>query len=140
MSDQEWEACSCQTCQDMCRRRPCWPAPDEARQLIEMGYGKRMMLDYWSGYPDDIEIVAPANNEYEGRKAGLFPFGRCVFLTEEGLCELHNTGAKPMEGRLAMCGDRTPYGLHQDVAEMWDSEEGREVVELWRKEVSENDG
>lgn len=138
MINREWEACSCETCQDMCRRRPCWPLPNEARKLIEMGYAKRLMFDWWgtSLEEEDIAIISPAIVGREGQQAPFFPYGRCTFLTDEGLCELHDSGAKPAEGRLALCTQSVDDGasLHEEVALAWDSDEGRDVIRLWGKE------
>ena len=60
--------------------------------------------------------------------------GRCVFLTEEGLCSLHETGMKPAEARLIAC-ETYDEDLHELVASTWkDSEEGLKLIETWREE------
>jgi hypothetical protein len=100
-----------------------------------------MMRDYWVGkggwvgddYVDgDIYIICPAERGYEGRGAAFWPGTKGCVLQVGGLCLVHDSGYKPLEGRMAshdtVNGDRS---LHESIAKMWDSEEGREVVGLW---------
>ena len=125
--------CACETCQDMCMRRPCWPSPEEAQALINNGYGARLMFDYWVGGGfdgGDIHLLSPAIVGCEGGRAPFFPEGKCTFLTKDNLCELHSLGLKPIEGRVASCKGTT-YNLHGDVAELWNNSESRSVVERW---------
>lgn len=136
----DWQACSCEDCVAMCKNRPCWPSPEEAKKLIELGYGDRLALDYWVGEGDDglgelgetIHIVSPAIVGREGRNAPFWPTGRCTFLTDDNKCELHDI-CKPMEGRLQIHENSTEQarGIHRDVASLWDTQEGRSVVHLW---------
>jgi len=123
----------------MCRRRPCWPTPAEARRLIAAGYGDRMMLDWWEreGYGDDedradILLLCPAAVGHEGRQAPHDALGRCTFLTADELCEIHQM--KPLEGAEAMCtGPNNGLELHRRLADTWDTEEGEDVVDLWQR-------
>ena len=99
--------CSCNTCQSMCRR-PCWPTPSEAQAMIDDGLGSKLMLDYWfgGGRNGDILLVTPADKGSENGQSPWFDFKGCVLQDEQGLCTIHNSGYKPLEGRLASCGDR----------------------------------
>ena len=117
--------CSCDKCKKMCRRA-CWPTPAEAKLIMERGVPT--MLDYWSGCPD-IYIVCPAENGSENRFAGIWPGAGCVLQTADGLCSIHDI--KPLEGRVASCKG-THEGLHYHVAKLWDTDEGKAVVEIWR--------
>jgi hypothetical protein len=128
--------CVCEICKEMCVRRPCWPSPDEVVKLIEAGYGDRLMLDYWCADPD-INIIAPACIGSERSRAPSFRFTRCTFIGALGLCELHDIGLKPIEGRLTH-HDGDLKDLHYDVAMLWESDEGREVVQKWRDEFYDN--
>ena len=135
----DWKACDCDECVAMCERRPCWPTPDEARKLIHLGYAHRLMRDYWVGDYEqgDTDIIAPAIEGREGRGAPWWPTGRCTMLTDDGRCALHDTGAKPLEGRMAICGDvDEPRDWHGDIAKMWDSDDGRAVVALWNNVIA----
>ena len=122
--------CSCETCVEMCERRPCWPTPEESKKIQDAGFARRMMRDYWVGHSEDIDIISPAIVGHDNGNAPFFPNGRCVFLTEEGLCELHDLGLKPLEGRVASCYDITS-DAHKDIAMTWDTKEGRSVVASW---------
>lgn len=132
--------CSCERCRRMCEERPCWPTPAEAIALLDAGRGSSLMLDYWSGgfpspedeFPDSVDILGPAIVGCEGRGAPFWPGGRCTFLSQQGLCSLHDRGLKPAEGRKA--GHVTPDGLHKAVARTWDSDLGRAAVARWRAE------
>ncbi len=124
--------CSCKCCIEMCMR-PCWPLPEEAEKMIKAGLANKLWLDYWGDADDKIFIVGPAAVGYEGKDAPFWPIGKCTFLKED-LCEIHNSGFKPFEGRVSDCKKNLP-DLHGDVAQTWNSEKGREVVELWKELV-----
>jgi hypothetical protein len=135
----EATVCSCEKCKAMCKR-PCWPSPQEAKVLIEKGYAKRLMLDYWVRENNNIDIVCPALKGYEGRDSPFWPRGDegCTFQDKKGLCEIHTKGLKPLEGKLATC-DGSGHGkdLHFGVAELWDNAEGKAVVQLWKEKTLE---
>lgn len=105
---------------DMCRTRPCWGTPEEIAAIKAAGYADRLMLDWWVGVPR-IDIPAPAIQGYEGKSAPERPRGRCTFLTADDLCELHDKGLKPAEGRKACCKSDTPVDTHHEVAMTWAS-------------------
>lgn len=92
------------------------------------------MLDYWEGGgvdDQDIEILCPASPGWEAQKAPNWPEG-CVFLTLDYLCELHDLGLKPIEGRVTSC-KKSEGRLHEDVAMLWNTKKGRGVVRAWKK-------
>lgn len=133
MTDYQETTCSCDECREMCKR-PCWSSPDEARKMIDAGLSSKMMLDYWAGSPD-IELVCPACPDHEGKDAPWWCGGKgCVLQTKDGLCSIHDSGFKPFEARMADC-KQWQDDLHRDTAMMWDCDEGRVVVELWKREV-----
>lgn len=129
--------CSCERCKSMCEYRACWPTPKEAQALINAGYGERLWVDYWAGggllsdHDNDISILAPAAAGKEKEYHPFWPEGRCTFLTKDGLCELHDQGLKPSEGRKAIHSDEDPVHLHAMVATMWDEEAAEHLVEEW---------
>ncbi len=124
--------CSCDKCAAMCDHRPCWGTPDEMRKIIEAGFGERLMRDYWSKPDAEIDILAPAIVGYEGQSAPWWPMGRCTFLTDDGLCSLHDLGLKPIEGRLAH-HDGGSKAVHRAVAMRWDTRKGRRLVDEWEQ-------
>ena len=133
--------CKCDTCVGMCKTRPCWPTPSEAKAIMDAGLGHKMWMDYWAGGFDknsDTMIIGPAVKGKEGMPASFAPDGECSFLTENGLCELHDKGLKPIEGRLANCQNMTDDSVHEQVAQEWESEEGEKVASLWEEKIMED--
>lgn len=124
----------------MCRH-PCWPTPDEAKAIIGVGLGDKLMVDYWINIDrPDTDILCPAVPGYEGRGAPSWrefsdKDSRCVFQSADGLCELHDMGLKPIEGRLSL-GCKSTYHevTHEYMFRMWDNEDAQELVSEWRKE------
>jgi len=116
---------------------PCWPSPEEAKQLIKLGYGPKLMIA-GRRLPTKkdryISILSPAKPGSEGRD-NLATEG-CVFQ-KKGLCELHNI-CKPLEGRLTICNaatkGREPVDLRDRVAELWDNKKAQLLVDKWIKE------
>ena len=126
-------ACSCEACKNMCHR-PCWPTPAEAHALMDAGFAARLMADYWSAADHDIRILCGALKGCEGHAAPYLPESEegCTFWNAQGLCDLHDLGLKPLEGRLAIHGaPTTRRSLHEEVALLWDNEEGRAAVDRW---------
>jgi hypothetical protein len=137
-------SCTCERCKDMCRRRVCWPTPEQAERIINAGFADRMMLDYWEGN-QRIYIVAPASKGNEAAVSPWWPGGPCCLQGEDGLCQIHSLGLKPVEAMVAYCGDsgdkekEAAYDeLHEAVAMDWDSAKGRKVVKLWKNKVGHN--
>lgn len=148
--------CSCTSCQAACQTRVGWPTPQEAQALIDKGYGPQMMLDWWSGnrYDDphgDIFMVVPASVGNEGKKCtighttGNWPFSlwaegwseTCTFYTKDGKCAVHNSGAKPLECRVAHHdSDYDADEVHKAVAMSWNNPEAQELVSKWMREHS----
>lgn len=125
-------ACDCETCRAMCRQRPCWPTPDDARRLIAAGHAERLMVDWWVDPAGrTVYLLSPAIRGWETAVAPIEPRGDCTFRTPNGLCALHDAGLKPTEGRLALCRNRTPDGLHDAIARSWAGEEGRGLLADW---------
>ena len=125
--------CSCLVCKSMCLR-PCWPTPEEAELLIELGYGDRLMKDWlkdwWVADEGNIYVLCPAQRGYEKRQASswLHPVP-CTFQTADGLCELHDKKLKPVEGRAACCTDGV--NLHEAIAKLWDNKKAQALVKKW---------
>lgn len=95
------ESCSCQKCQDMCKT-PCIPTPIDVYNIIEHGdlhITKRFLPTSWATgliagtHTNVVTLFAPQFNQETGY---------CSFF-KDGLCELHDLGLKPLEGKLASC-------------------------------------
>jgi hypothetical protein len=87
-------ACSCDRCKSQCHT-PCLGTPEDIGKLIDAGYRNRLAPTSWlvgmlMGVIDrPIEMVQPKVEN-----------GWCTFY-HDGLCELHDKGLKPTEGRLS---------------------------------------
>lgn len=78
-------------------------------------------------------VVAPKGrlNEYNG-----IPLHHCVFQLPNDLCSLHESGLKPLEGKLAHHGMGASEAIRKSVAEAWANEEGFDfIVEHWGHEI-----
>lgn len=135
MSDyQTSQPCQCAECRSYCLR-PCWPTPDEAMALIDAGYAHRLMLDWWQDDNAPIAILCGALKGHEGQITPYWPksAGGCTFYVN-GLCQLHNLGLKPLEGRVAHHTDgyERQQELHRSIPLLWDCEAGNQVIQHWR--------
>jgi hypothetical protein len=126
-------ACDCSECQAMCQRRPCWPTPLDAQRLIAAGYADRLMIDWWFDRAQNktVYVLTPAIAGRESGESPAHPAGRCTFLNENNLCQLHDLDLKPTEGRIALCHDRSPTDLHERMGQTWDGDDGRSVIDRW---------
>ncbi|WP_462353883.1 hypothetical protein [Alistipes timonensis] len=123
--------CKCKICQSFCQT-PCLGTPEDILRLFDAGYGDKLKLTYWGvgmlygmlNYP--ILMVQLSHQ----------PTG-CV-LFRNGLCELHELGLKPTEGRLAhhiLTSENLSFrkSLSWNVAREWLRKENESVI----KEVFE---
>jgi hypothetical protein len=114
--------CSCDNCKKMCTT-PCLGTPNDIIKLIKAGYGDKLIGTQWAvglicGVVNDtVDMIQPIQNE-----------NGCIFRTKEGLCELHDKGLKPTEGKLAHHTDKMPNSfkdtLNFKVAMTWVDENG----------------
>lgn len=78
--------CKCELCKSQCRIG-CCGTPDDITALINKGYANRLNAIV----QNDVVVVKPIVNKETGF---------CTFY-KNGLCELHNLGLKPTEGKLS---------------------------------------
>lgn len=123
-------SCTCEKCVDLCKNRPCWGTPKEIKNIINAGFGNKLMLDYWVTDSENILIVSPAIKGFEWKNSPFIPTGECSFLLKYGLCEIHEI--KPLEGREGYGCKQTKFTSHKDVASLWDNDKARKLVEEWR--------
>lgn len=97
---------------------PCLGTPEDIEKIIDAGYGERIMSTAWGA-----GIMMGVNNQViemyqaEQRSSG------CTFF-KDGLCELHDLGLKPTEGKLSHHSITTENtvktkGLSWNVAKEW---------------------
>lgn len=121
--------CSCGRCVQMCKTAPCIGTPQDILNIVNAGYRDRVAVTCWAagekyGVPR-LYIMAPL---YDNDR------GCCSFLDKNGLCELHDQGLKPTEGKLASCTvDQVAPGKHPPnwvVAATWVTESGIKTATL----------
>lgn len=118
--------CDCPHCRRQCLT-PCLGTPQDIWRLIEAGYGNKLRITFWAvgmlvgAVPFPIPMVQALQTEHG-----------CVFW-KNGLCELHDQGLKPTEGRLSyhtlaednFCFERS---LSWNIAKEWAAKENIELV------------
>lgn len=87
-------SCRCAKCKEQCRT-PCLGTPEDILRLINAGYKERLAPTLWG-----VGLLL-------GRLPYAVPMvqaqqinGYCIFF-RNGMCELHDAGLKPTEGRLS---------------------------------------
>jgi len=139
----EESICACKTCVSMCKTNPCWPTPNEVRELIKAGYGDRLMIDWWEDYPEDIHLFCPASENFEKSRApeaqdsieyfAGWTKGRCTFLSKDNKCELHDKGLKPLEGRVATHkteNNKESERVRNYIVHLWKGEQENFIFEV----------
>jgi len=120
--------CKCQKCKQQCKT-PCLGTPEDILRLIKAGYKERLAITHWwvgiaRGKLDFPVIMIQARQEDNGY---------CTFF-HDGLCELHDLGLKPTEGRLShhsITKENFKFGksLSWNVAKEWMDMRNGEIVE-----------
>ncbi len=107
------DGCSCERCQECCRREPGWFVPEEiAPAAKHLGLTERNFISCLceEHTEDGVRAFSP------GRKPGKT---ECVFLNRDGLCEIHEV--KPYECRKVFgCqGPSRHRRLREIIRRMW---------------------
>lgn len=120
--------CKCQKCKQQCKT-PCLGTPEDILRLINAGYKERLAVTHWwvgiaRGKLDFPVIMIQARQEENGY---------CTFY-HNGLCELHDLGLKPTEGRLShhsITKENFKFGksLSWNVAKEWMDMRNGDIVE-----------
>ena len=86
--------CKCSLCRMQCHT-PCLGTPQDIERLIDAGYADRLAPTLWGAgiIMGVIDIPIPMIQAVAGDEY-------CIFY-HNGLCELHDKGLKPTEGRLS---------------------------------------
>lgn len=88
-------SCKCQLCKSQCVKSICLGTPEDIEKIIDAGYGDRIRPMGWGAgllmnVTDHIIPMFQADDNH----------GTCVFF-KDGLCQLHEKGLKPTEGKLS---------------------------------------
>lgn len=99
--------CRCNLCKRQCHT-PCLGTPHDILRLMDAGYTSRLVRTTWLAgilmgiTKKSITLIQPEC--LDGAFNGSTDIGansHCTFQREDGLCELHDKGLKPTEGRLS---------------------------------------
>lgn len=125
--------CKCNRCKTQCFH-PCLPTPEDVEKLINNGFGDKLMLIDWTGALNagwlnkSVLMITPKLKSDDSS---------CIFF-ENGLCQLHDLGLKPTEGKLSHhsttqlnFNPKKSIGLH--VAKEWIDVENNYFSELIKK-------
>lgn len=131
LDDMQSKACSCDRCKTTCLVSPCIPRPKEMHALIENGLKDRFSPTVWLNTHTlkTYVCIAPlgTNWEYNGHK-----LHKCTLLDKDGLCTLHDSGLKPIEGRVVICSEPDPKAiLRTKICEEWSQEEGVRIIKKY---------
>ena len=118
--------CKCSLCKQQCHT-PCLGTPQDILRLIEAGYKDRLVATEWC-----VGIIMGVTNMavsmIQSKQEGEW----CTFY-KDGLCELHEAGLKPTEGRLSHHSIRIDNfkpskSIAWNVAKEWLNEENVEYI------------
>lgn len=131
--------CKCSLCKRQCHT-PCLGTPQDILRLMDSGYTSRLSPTLWAagivmGICDTEVPLIQARCE-DGAWGGLLDVGadsHCTFYTSDGLCELHQQGLKPTEGRLShhstrIDNFRASKSVSWAVVQEWFSPDNADVV------------
>lgn len=119
--------CKCQQCKKQCAT-PCLGTPEDIEKLIDAGYKDQLSVSEWAvgKLLGKIDYTIPMIQAIQSDKG-------CVFF-HNGLCDLHEKGLKPTEGRLShhsVTLDNFSFrkSISWNVAKEWIDERNMVVVE-----------
>lgn len=127
-------SCACDTCKSMCRL-PCLGTPREMKKIIEKGYKNRLKLKALDYFDDEdwqtVFVLCPVKNT-----ESLV----CTFQCKDGLCELHDSKLKPIEGRKADCSKIEEHdGIQLQIALLWEKPFAKKLIKSWCQSTGTND-
>ena len=127
-------SCNCAICKNMCANSTCLPTPDEARKLIDAGYATRLATYKFYPLDDGPRFLGPAPLGKHMSEDLKDTQSRCTFYTDEGLCELHSLGLKPLEGRIAH-HDRPWQPIRLVAMGSWKNKQFFSVYSKWLRHI-----
>lgn len=118
--------CKCQLCKMQCHT-PCLGTPEDIERIIDAGYSDKLAATYWVAgmVMRVIDFPVPMIQPVDGEDY-------CAFF-QNGLCELHDKGLKPTEGRLShhsisLDNFKPSKSIAWNVAKEWLIEENADVI------------
>ncbi len=126
-------SCKCESCRNQCRT-PCLGTPEDILKLIEAGYVDRLKPTMWLTGMALGKLTYPIPMV----QAEVMESGWCTFRRDDGLCELHDLGLKPTEGKLShhtITKENYNFsrGLSYQVAKEWLEPKNTNLINLISK-------
>lgn len=120
--------CKCQACKSQCKIAPCLGTPEDIEKIIDAGYKDRIYPTDW-GAGIFMKITTEVIEMYQAEHTNT----GCTFF-KDGLCELHDKGLKPTEGRLSHHTHKIETfdkkkSLSWNVAKEWIDPANKETIE-----------
>lgn len=118
--------CKCEICKNQCKT-PCLGTPQDILRLLRAGYKKQLIPTIW-GVGIRLGKISFSVIMIQPRQT---PSG-CIFF-KNGLCELHEAGLKPTEGKLSyhtVTAENCEFSktLTWNVAQEWLKKENEETI------------
>lgn len=119
--------CKCEKCKQQCHT-PCLGTPHDILKLIKAGYADRLAWTDW-----EAGMLVGCTDHPIGMLQAKFDGDWCTFY-HDGLCELHDKGLKPTEGKLSHHSTQivnwTPKkSIAWNVAKEWEDEDNAPILE-----------
>lgn len=119
--------CKCRECKEQCRT-PCLGTPEDILRLIEAGYKDKLYRTGWC-----VGLILGKTDHTIPMVQALQTSSGCIFF-KDGLCELHELGLKPTEGRLSHHSIKAENykfskSLSWNVAKEWTDAGNRDIVQ-----------
>jgi hypothetical protein len=119
--------CKCKSCQTQCHA-PCLGTPQDILRLIDAGYGDRLTTTEWAA-----GVIMGCTTHIVRMVQARIDGGWCTFF-HDGLCELHDLGLKPTEGRLSHHSIKLENWIPKksiswNVARLWEEPSCQHIVE-----------
>lgn len=135
-------SCKCTLCKQQCHQ-PCLGTPNDILRLINEGYADRLSPTMWVA-----GIVMRCTDHKVFMVQAKVENDWCTFY-HDGLCELHDKGLKPTEGRLShhsiSIDNWTPRkSISWNVAKEWEDMDnidiiGEIIAKLFKKDEDSGD-
>ena len=118
--------CKCKLCKEQCHT-PCLGTPQDIKKLIDAGYGDRLSIADWG-----LGILMGRTDHYIRMVQANIDGDWCTFF-HDGLCELHDKGLKPTEGRLSHHSTtiqawKPKKSISWHVAKEWEDPDNTDVI------------
>lgn len=129
--------CRCNLCKQQCHT-PCLGTPQDIERLIEAGYADQLDITFWCAGMV-MGIVNSPVPMVQAITKGEF----CIFY-HNGLCDLHDKGLKPTEGKLSHHSIRidnfkSSKSIAWNVAKEWLDKDNLEVIEKIFNRIMNNE-